>query len=171
MGQEELKLLAEVSKYIFLPAIGFFAGFIAKWFLQERKSRDDLVEALASPRADALRGLWAITTLGPEITSLKEGLPVPSDVLKQMNAEIMGWYTQKGGALFLSWQATHLVFRLLDALRDDNVQRSQLENAVSALRSRLKRDCGIYSYWEEQRQLQRPRPSPWPADTTVKNHK
>jgi hypothetical protein len=168
MGPEGLQQLAEISKYVFLPAIGFFAGFVAKWFLQERKARDDLVKALSSPRAEALRELWAITTLRPEITSLKEGLSVPTDVLKQTNAEIMDWYTRKGGALFLSWQATHLVFRILDTLRDVNVQRSQLEKAVSALRSRLKRDCGIYSYWEEQRQLKRPRPSPWPAETNLK---
>ena len=168
MTPEEFQQLAEISKFVFLPAIGFFAGFIAKWFLQERKARDDLVKAHSSPRADALRELWAITTLRPEITSLKEGSSVPSDVLKQTNAEIMDWYTRKGGALFLSWQATQLVFRLLDILRDDKVERSQLEKAVSALRSRLKRDCGIYSHWEEQRQLKRPRPSPWPTETNLK---
>src|SRR5262249_22037319 len=68
-------------KYIVLPAMGFFAGFFVKWFLQERKSRDEPVEALASPRADALRELWAITTLRPEIALLKEDEPVPFDVL------------------------------------------------------------------------------------------
>jgi hypothetical protein len=167
MGPEQLEHLAGISKDVLLPTIGFCAGFIAKWFLQERKARDDLVEALSASRADALKELWAITTLRPEITSLKDGLSVPSDVSRQTNAEIVDWYTRKGGALFLSWQATHLVFRLLDALRDDNVQRGQLEKAVSALRSRLKRDCGIYSYWEEQRQLKRPRPSPWPAEHSV----
>jgi len=165
MGPDELQQLAGISKYVFLPAIGFLAGFVAKWFLQERKARDDLVEALSSSRADALRELWSITTLRPEITSLKEGFSVPSDVLKQTNGEIMDWYTRKGGALFLSWQATQLVFQFLDTLRGDNVQRSQLEKSVSSLRSRLKRDCGIYSYWEEKRQLKRPRPSPWPAET------
>lgn len=79
MGQEELHLLAVLAKYILLPVIAFFAGFIAKWFLQERKSRDELLEALASPRAEALRELWAITTLRPKIASLKEGVAVPSD--------------------------------------------------------------------------------------------
>jgi len=165
MGPDELHLLAAISKYIFLPATGFIAGFLAKWFLQERKARDDLIEALSSSRADALRELWAITTLRPEIVSLKEGVPMPLDLLRKTNAEIMNWYTQKGGALFLSWHATQLVFQLLDTLRDDHVQKSQLEKSVSLLRSRLKRDCGIYSFWEQKRQLKRPRPSPWPAET------
>lgn len=170
MGQEELKLLAVLIKYILLPVAGFFAGFIAKWFLQERKSRDELLEALAEPRAKALCELWGITTLRPEIASLKDGVKVPSDLLRRANAEIMEWYTQKGGALFLSWQATYLVFRLLDALRDENIQRRDLETAVSALRTRLKQDCGIYSYWEARRSLIRPRPSPWPLNTKIAEH-
>jgi hypothetical protein len=166
MGQEDTYLLlTELTHYILLPALGFLAGFGAKWFLQKQKSRDELLEALASPRADALRELWAITTLRPEITSLKEGVAVPPALLEKANAEIMEWYTRKGGALFLSWQATDLVFRLLDALRNENIQRNHLERAVSVLRARLKLDCGIYSYWDVKRQLNRPRPSPWPADT------
>src|SRR6516225_6278889 len=97
MGLEEsYLLLAELTRYVFLPVIAFFAGFSAKWFLQNRKSRDELLEALASPRADALRELWAITTLRPEIVSLKDGAPVPSDLLERANSEIMEWYTQKG---------------------------------------------------------------------------
>jgi hypothetical protein len=165
MGPDELQQLTAISKYVFLPAIGFLAGFLSKWFLQERKARDELVNALSSSRADALRELWAITTLRPEIASLKEGSSVPPDALKQTNAEILDWYTRKGGALFLSWQATQLIFQLLDTLRDNTVQKDQLEKSVSALRTRLKRDCGIYSYWEEKRMLKRPRPSPWPAET------
>ncbi len=165
MEREGLELLGELIKYIFLPVVGFFAGFSAKWFLQERKSRDELLEALAEPRASALRELWSITTLRPEIASLKNGVKVPADLRERANAEIMEWYTQKGGALFLSWQATNLVFRLFDALRNENIQRSNLEKAVSDLRTRLKQDCGMYSYWEAKRQLIRPRPSPWATYT------
>lgn len=159
MGQDEIHFIMGVAKYVFLPAIGFFAGFSTQWFLQERKSRDELLQALASQRADALRELWSITTLPPEITLLKQGVAVPNNLRERANADIVEWYTQNGGALFLSWQAAHLVFRLLDSLRDENVQLNQLENSVSALRTRLKRDCGMYSYWEAKRQIKRPRPS------------
>lgn len=163
MEQEEIHILAVVTKYVLLPVIGFFAGFFAQWFLQVRKSRDELLQALAAKRADALGELWAITTLRPEITSLKMDAVVPSSLREQTNADIMEWYTQKGGALFLSWQATQMVFRLLDTLRDDNAQKKHLNKAVSALRTRLKFDCGMYSYSETKRQLKQPRPSPWPT--------
>jgi hypothetical protein len=158
---QEAQLLAELSKYILLPSIAFCAGFLAKWFLQERKSRNELINALASPRADALRELWAITTLTPQIASLENDVTIPSNLLKQVNAEILEWYTSEGGALFLSWQATNSVFRLLDALRNGDTRRANLEEAVSSLRTILKRDCGMYSYWEARKPLKRPRPSPW----------
>ncbi len=161
MGKEVIDILSEITKYALLPAIGFLAGFAAQWYLQERKARFELLSALATQRADALRELWAITTLPPAITTLKDGVVVPSDFRKKTDADIIEWYTQKGGALFLSWQATNLVFRLLDVLRKESVLRNQLETAVSALRTTLKFDCGIYSHREVKRQLERPRPSSW----------
>ena len=95
MGPEEVQILTVVTKYVLLPAIGFMAGFAAKWYLQDRKSRDELLQALASQRADALRELWAITTLQPEITALKNDVAVPTDLREIANANIMEWYTQK----------------------------------------------------------------------------
>jgi hypothetical protein len=162
VGQEETPLVLAILKDVMLPVMGFILGFCAKWFLQNRKSRDELVEALACPRADALRELWAITTLRPRITSLQESSPVPTELLAETNCQIMRWYTEKGGALFLSWHGTRTLFSLLDSLRDEKVTRRTLEERVSALRTRLKRDCGIYSYFDARRMLVSPRPSPWP---------
>jgi hypothetical protein len=171
MAEQDLVLLTVLTKYVLLPSAGFCAGFLAKWFLQERKSRDDLLEALADSRAAALRDLWTITTLRPEIAGLEDEVTLPSEFLEQANADVMEWYTKQGGALFLSWQATNLVFRLLDVLRDKNASKGQLKKAVSALRTRLKRDCGIYSYWDVKRQLSDPRGSPWPVATAVETPK
>ena len=106
MGQGEFEILTIFTKYVLLPVIGFFTGFAVKWFLQERKSRDELLRALASQRADALLELWAIATLRSEITSLGKNDVVPPDLREIMNSNIVEWYTQKGGALFLSWNAT-----------------------------------------------------------------
>lgn len=169
MQPEEIQILAGITKYILLPAIGFLAGFSAKWYLQDRKSRDELLQALATKRADAVRELWAITTLPPEISELDNDTAVPSDPREKANSDIMEWYTQKGGALFLSWQATQLVFELLDTLRCKNVKKRHLKDAVTALRTRLKLDCGIYSFWDARRQLVEPETSPWPASKTIKN--
>ena len=154
----------EVAKLILLPAIGFLAGFAAQWLLQARKSRDELLRALAEPRAAALCKLWELTTLPNEITRLTEDAEVPRRVRASLDSAIVDWYTKQAGALYLSWPATQIVFRLLDSLRTIASRKSQIEAAVSALRSQLKYDCGIYSAPELRRKLERPRSSPWALD-------
>ena len=167
MAYDSMQLIVGFAKIILLPALGFLAGFAAQWLLQERKSRDELVRALAERRADALCNLWEITTLPIEITSLGAGAHVPSDLRAQLDASILEWYTKQAGALFLSWNSTQLLFRLLDLLRSEQAHKAALESAVSLLRSRLKLDCGIYSTSEARRNLVRPRPSPWTANPSI----
>jgi len=161
MAFDTAQVALEVVKALILPAIGFIAGFAAQWLLQARKSRDELVRALAEQRAEALRKLWEITTLPVELAALGASAEIPSDRRKQLDTSILEWYTKQAGALYLSWHATQLLFRLLDLLRSEDAHKPELELAVSALRSRLKLDCGIYSASEERRQLTRPRPAPW----------
>jgi hypothetical protein len=50
---------------------------------------------------------------------------------------------------------------LLQARRSRDELVRALEELVSALRTRLKYDSGIYERAETRRQLRRPRPSPW----------
>ena len=70
MAYDTAQVALEVVKVLILPAIGFVAGFAAQWILQARKSRDELVRALAERRAEALRKLWEITTLPVELATL-----------------------------------------------------------------------------------------------------
>jgi hypothetical protein len=161
MAYDTAQVALEIVKALILPAIGFVAGFAAQWILQGRKSRDELVRALAEQRAEALRKLWEITTLPVELAALGARAEIPIDRREQLDRSILEWYTKQAGALFLSWNATQLLFRLLDLLRAEHTHKPDLESAVSALRSRLKLDCGIYSASEARRQLTRPRPSPW----------
>jgi AcrR family transcriptional regulator len=161
MAYDTAQVALEVVKALILPAIGFVAGFAAQWILQARKSRDELVRALAEQRAEALRKLWEITTLPVELAALGASAEMPIDRREQLDRSILEWYTKQAGALFLSWSATQLLFRLLDLLRAEHTRKPELESAVSALRSRLKLDCGIYSASEARRQLSRPRPPPW----------
>lgn len=151
----------DLVRLLLFPVIGFLAGFAAQWLLQARRSRDELVRALAGERAAALRQLWAITTLPREISSLGPDDAVGEAARQRLNAAIMDWYTTGGGALFLSWHATQRVFDLLDGLRSDETRRTALEERVSALRTRLKYDSGIYQRAETRQRLRRPRPSPW----------
>jgi hypothetical protein len=158
---EDGALGLDLIKLLVFPIVGFVAGFAAQWLLQARRSRDELLRALATERAAALRNLWAITTLPREITSLAADATVGEPVRQRLNAAIMDWYTGGGGALYLSWHATQRVFDLLDGLRSDATRRTALDGLVSALRTRLKYDSGIYSRPETRRPLRRPRPSPW----------
>ena len=154
----------ELAKLILLPAIGFLAGFVAQWLLQVRKSRDELLRALAEPRAVALCKLWELTTLPNEIAHLTDDAEIPRQACESLDSAIVDWYTKQAGALYLSWPATQILFRLLDRLRTSETHKSQVEAAVSALRSQLNYDCGIYSASELRRKLERPRRSPWGLD-------
>jgi hypothetical protein len=158
----------ELAKLVLLPAIGFLAGFAAQWLLQTRKSRDELLRALAEPRAAALCKLWELTTLPNEITRLPDDAEIPRQARENLDSAIVDWYTKQAGALYLSWPATQIVFRLLDSLRTSTSHKSQVEAVVSALRSQLKYDCGIYSASELRRKLERPRRSPWALDASAR---
>ena len=151
----------EIGQALIFPVLGFAAGFVAQWYLQERRARDELVRALAQQRADALRELWKVSTLPEEIASSEASSLVPESLREELDRSVVHWYTKLSGALFLSWDATQLLFKLLDALRSEQTDKQALEGAVSALRAQLKRDCGIYSRTEAAQQLTRPRAAPW----------
>ena len=125
--------LLELVKLVLLPALGFLAGFAAQWMLQERKSRDELLRALAERRADALCRLWELTTLPVEVVALGAAAEVPAFLREHMDHSILDWYTKQAGALFLSWPATQHLFRLLDRLRSEATHKAALESEVSAL--------------------------------------
>ena len=167
MPYDTAQILLDAAKLILLPAIGFLAGFASQWLLQERKSRDELIRALAEERAEALRKLWEITTLPIEVSALPANASVPATLREQLDRSVLDWYTTRAGALFLSWSATQLLFQLLDMLRTEQIPKTELESAVSSLRSRLKLDCGIYSTSEARRPLKRPRPAPWTANPSI----
>jgi len=167
MAYDSTQVFLEIAKLVLLPAIGFLAGFGAQWLLQERKSRDEMVRALAEQRAEALCRLWEITTLPRAVTTLGAKADVPTPLREQLDHSILDWYTRQAGALYLSWTATQRLFRLLDQLRSAQTHKAELESAVSSLRSQLKLDCGIYSASEARRELARPRPAPWAANPSI----
>jgi hypothetical protein len=167
MSDEDIKALAALVKYVIFPILGFAAGFSAQWFLQSRKSRDELLRELTPQRAIALRDLWGKTALPPEIAALNDDAVLPPDFRQTADQALLDWYTKQAGALFLSWRATQLLFRVLDVLRDKDANKRKLEDAVSSLRTRLKRDCGFYTAWDSRRHLDRPRHSPWRATRAV----
>ena len=170
MALEASPTALEIAKLVLLPVFGFLAGFAAQWLLQARKSRDELLRALAEPRAAALCKLWELTTLPNEIARLSDNAEIPRQARESLDSAIVDWYTKQAGALYLSWPANQILFRLLDSLRTSESHKTQVEAAVSGLRSQLKYDCGIYSVSELRRKLERPRRSPWSLDPPARSN-
>lgn len=153
MTEDDLKVIAAILKYALFPVIAFAAGFFVKWFLQSRKSRGELLQALAPQRAEALKTLWKLTTpfdCAPE---------KHTTLIRRTQADVAfrNWYFEEAGALFLSWRSTKRYFNAIDCLRDPASDSRALKLKFSLLRTALKRDCGIYTCWNGWRQLPAPR--------------
>lgn len=153
MTEDDLKVIAAILKYVLLPVVAFAAGFFAKWFLQSRKSRDELLKELAPQRATVFRELWKLTT--PFARAPKE----QTTLIRRTQADVdfRNWYYEEAVALFLSWGTTKRYFNAIDCLRDQASDSDALELKFSRLRTALKRDCGIYTWWSGWRQLPAPR--------------
>jgi hypothetical protein len=83
-----------------LALLAGIGGFLLNWLLQKKKSRDEILHELTSSRVKAYKRLWAIS--GKLITSRKD--EIPPDVRLQIDQELIEWYYEKGGAMFLSWR-------------------------------------------------------------------
>ena len=167
MSDQELKLVIAVVNVVVFPIVGFLAGFFVKWFLQSRKSRDELLRALAPTRASAFQALWQRSVLPDDMRLMAKDDIVPTEFLRTRNEELLIWYYQHANALFLSWRSTSRLFRVLDVLRNNAPRKAQVDRAFSYLRTALKRDCGIYTAWDAWRQLPAPRPEQWTANPAV----
>jgi hypothetical protein len=167
MSDEESKLVIALVKLAVFPVVGFIAGFFVQWFLQSRKSRDELLRALALNRANAFQALWQRSILPDDIRLMKDDDIVPREFLRKRNEELLTWYYQHANALFLSWRSTKKLFVVLDILRTEDPPKATVRDAFSSLRTALKRDCGIYTAWDAWRQLPTPRSEPWPANPAL----
>lgn len=167
ISDEELRLAIAIIKIAVFPVVGFIAGFFVTWFLQSRKSRDELLRALAPDRASAFQALWQRIALPDEIRLMKENEIVPDEFLKRSNEDLLSWYNEHANALFLSWTSTKKLFEVFDILRSKKPLKGTVDKVLSSLRTAMKRDCGIYSAWNAWRQLPTPRPQPWPANRAL----
>ncbi|MCP4340398.1 MAG: hypothetical protein GY799_16285 [Desulfobulbaceae bacterium] len=135
------------------PVIGFAAGFFTKWFLQSKKSRDELLRELTPQRAQSLKALWKLTT--PFAIDPKN--QAEQEIRVKADSAFRKWYFDHAGAMFLSWKSTKIYFEAIDCLRDENSSPQTLENRFSRLRTKLKQDFGIYTRWNSLRKLPTPR--------------
>lgn len=146
-----------------LAFVLLFGGFVLNWYLQNRKARDETIRELATSRADAYKDLWRIL----EEVKPAEFNAGEEDTKKKLDEALTNWYFNECGALFMSWQTTRQFFLVLDTVRNPTATFRQTQKMVSLLRTRLKQDCGIYSFFEALRQLPTPRKSPYLANKSM----
>jgi hypothetical protein len=153
MTEDDLNAITAILQSAIFPVLGFVAGFLATWILQSRKSRDELLKELAPRRADSLQALWKLTT--PFARDPDDHMA--SERRSAADGAFRKWYFEEAGALFLSWRATKHYLKAIDCLRDPKSSSQALKGAFSLLRTELKRDCGIYTWWHGFRRLPSPR--------------
>jgi hypothetical protein len=141
--------LRDWIKLLIVPAVIAGGGF---WFnrqQQERKSRDELLNAIADSRVDAYKTLWEICKQ-VRFTKKKE---ITNGDRKEYDRQLDNWYYKEGGAMFLSWTASKLLMEARNALRDDKRTAKDTKEAFSTLRTELKYDCGIISSEEKTKDI------------------
>jgi hypothetical protein len=153
MSNEFIEIVAAAITLVAFPIVGFAAGFFANWFLQARKSRDELLHALAAERASSLMELWKLTTPFATNPTKQAG----REERKRADSAFREWYFDNAGAMFLSWSSTSRYFKAIDSLRDLDSSPETLELTFSRLRTALKQDSGIYTRWNSFRKLPAPR--------------
>ena len=132
-----------------LATILLLTGFLLNAVLQANKIRGETVAELAKDRSDAYKKLWKeIALIRPA-----DNEEVSSDKRKQMKKILTDWYHDDSGALYMSWLTTRRFILLGRALDDTKTTNDFIRKQVSLLRTRLKIDCGIYSYLDGLLQL------------------
>jgi hypothetical protein len=132
-----------------LATILLITGFLLNAVLQANKIRGETIAELAKDRADAYKKLWKeVALIRPA-----ENEEVSSDQRKQMEKILTDWYHEDSGALYMSWLTSRRYMLLRRSLDDTNSTSDFIRNQVSLLRTRLKIDCGIYSYIDGLLQL------------------
>jgi hypothetical protein len=172
-ASEQDTLLFKWLLYVAVFAVGFLARSLMQWALQKAQAREALIRAFSTPRAEALRALWAKTI---EFSRL-DTAQITDAWRDERNRQFTKWYYDEAGALFLSWKATRAYFRAINTLRKGGSGGSQdsreqykdsLQRHFSKLRTQLKWDIGIYSSRDTLRQLDAPtdfdRAKPLPVD-------
>ena len=118
-------------------------------FLQEEKSRDEFLNAIAEPRVLAYAALWEICK---QVRFAKDEEITDRD-RKEYDRQLDEWYWKDGGAMFLSWTASRQLIKARNALRDGDRDTEYIKKAFSTLRTELKYDCGIVSSEEKPKTI------------------
>jgi hypothetical protein len=147
--QELYKILLDKG---LLALLAIIVGFYFNWLLQKRKARDEFLREIAKLRVSAYQKLWSYT-----MSAKYWGDEDISDgQRRQLNMDLVKWYYEEGGAMFLSFIATKDLNIARQVLCDASKTSEDIRKAFSELRSTLKVDCYIYTESEKGMQLPMP---------------
>jgi hypothetical protein len=128
---------------------------VANKLLQDRKSRDELLNAIADSRVYAYRRLWAICKQVRFVTDD----PITEEDRRKFDRQLNKWYWEDGGAMLLSWTASRRLMKARNRLRvkrheeDEKKETKEIKGEFSALRTQLKYDCGVLTRWGKWRKI------------------
>lgn len=132
-----------------LALLAIAVGFYFNQLLQKRKARDEFLKEIAHLRVSAYQKLW-IHTMSAKYWGDEE---FNDTQRRQLNLDIVKWYYEEGGAMFLSFNAIRDLNVARQVLCDKSKTPTEVRDAFSGLRSTIKVDCYIYTESEKGMQL------------------
>jgi hypothetical protein len=136
-----------------LAVVVLLAAFFLNLVLQRSKLRGEAANELAGKRADAYIALWkSLAAVRP--LEKEEVTPARAAEIEEA---LVDWYHEQANALYMSWGAARRYMKLRQALQQEPIDSDLLRKRVSALRTQLKVDCGVYSSWDAIRRLPKPK--------------
>jgi hypothetical protein len=152
MTYDEKLLITLIDKGA-LALLILIVGFGLNWYLERRRARAGLQEALAAERAKSYGSLWALMDeLGLNYNlAAADSEPLTFERRGYSDWKLDDWYFAEHGAMYLSHQTTKLFFVAKYDLMNDSLDNDDVEKSFSKLRTQMKRDCGIYTSREAKR--------------------
>ncbi|MDR4505866.1 MAG: hypothetical protein MRK01_13925 [Candidatus Scalindua sp.] len=140
-----------------LALLAIVVGFYFNWLLQKRKARDEFLKEIAHLRVSAYQKLW-LHTMSAKYWGDKN---ISDKQRRQLNLDLVKWYYDKGGAMFLSFNAIKDLNIAREVLCDTDKTPDDIRDAFSKLRTTIKVDCQIYTESEKGKQLPKPPKRDW----------
>ncbi|MEE4190262.1 MAG: hypothetical protein V2I66_01715 [Halieaceae bacterium] len=136
-----------------LAVVLLLAAFFLNLVLQRSKLRGEAANEIAGDRAKAYIALWkSLASVRP-----LDKEPVTPEKAAEIEKVLVDWYHEQANALYMSWGTAHRYMKLRQALAQDAINSKLVRARVSALRTQLKVDCGVYSSWDAIRRLPKPK--------------
>lgn len=102
--------------------------------------RREMQVKLLEPQLEAYRNLWSLMDIAsPSLTN-----EFTEAERRKLEDGFRAWYYEKGNGIFLSVESRGLLVEAKQYLLDTAIPTSQIRAKLSALRSQLKNDIGVY---------------------------